>query len=124
VARKLITSLFIALTLLPTASASLTEVRQDFLNQTATLLSTSVMTAPTADGSYLVTVYLDQPSGGTVSATIAWTDENGNPQQFPVLGGSAWFAVRLKANTTITVATTGTVTGSYNLFVTGVGFWN
>src|SRR4029077_5198214 len=45
---------------------------------------------PTADGSYLVTVYLDQPTGGTVSATIGWTDENGNAQQFPVLGGSAW----------------------------------
>jgi hypothetical protein len=112
------------LALLATASASLTEVRQDFLNQTAIFSSTSVMSAPTADGSYLVTVYLDQPAGGTVSATIGWTDENGNPQQFPVLGGSAWFAVRLKANTTLTVATTGTVSGSYNLFVAGVGFWN
>jgi hypothetical protein len=112
------------LALLAPASATLTEVRQDFLNQTATLPSTSVMTAPRADGSYLVTVYLDQPAGGTVSATIAWTDENGNQQQFPVLGGSAWFAVRLKANTTLTVATTGTVSGSYNLFVAGVGIWN
>jgi hypothetical protein len=110
--------------LLATASASLTEVRQDFLNQTAIFSSTSVMTAPTADGSYLVTVYLDQSAGGTVSATIGWTDENGNQQTFPVLGGSACFAVRLKANTSLTVSTTGTVSGSYNLFVTGVGFWN
>jgi hypothetical protein len=93
--------------LLATASASLTEVRQDFLNQTATFSSTSVMTAPTADGSYLVTVYLDQSAGGTVSATIGWTDENGNQQTFPVLGGSACFAVRLKANTSLTVSTTG-----------------
>jgi hypothetical protein len=107
-----------------TASASLTEVRQDFLNQTAIFSSTSVMSPPTADGSYLVTVYLDQPTGGTVSATIGWTDENGNAQQSPVLGGSAWFAVRLKANTSLTVATTGTVSGSYNLLVAGVGFWN
>jgi hypothetical protein len=103
-ARKSFAALIIVLALLATASASLTEVRQDFLNQTAIFSSTSVMSAPTADGSYLVTVYLDQPAGGTVSATIGWTDENGNPQQFPVLGGSAWFAVRLKANTTLTVA--------------------
>jgi hypothetical protein len=123
VARKLLASLIVVLTLLATANATLTEVRQDFLNQTATLPSTSVMTAPRADGSYLVTVYLDQPAAGTVSATIAWTDENGNQQRFPVLGGSAWFAVRLKANTTLTVATTGTVSGSYNLFVAGVGIW-
>ena len=123
-ARKSFASLILLLVLLATASASLTEVRQDFLNQTAIFSSTSVMSAPTADGSYLVTVYLDQPAGGTVSATIGWTDENGNPQQFPVLGGSAWFAVRLKANTALTVTTTGTVSGSYNLFVAGVGFWN
>jgi hypothetical protein len=124
VVRKLGTSLFVVFALLATANATLTEVRQDFLNQVATLPSTSVMTAPTADGSYLVTVYLDQPAGGTISATIAWEDENGNQQRFPVLGGLAWFAVRLKANTTITVATTGTVSGSYNLFVAGVGIWN
>jgi hypothetical protein len=124
VARKLLASSIIVLALLTTASASLTEVRQDFLNQTATFSSTSVMTAPTSDGSYLITVYLDQPAGGTVSATIGWTDENGNQQQFPVLGGSAWFAVRLKANTAVTVATTGTVSGTYNLFVDGMGFWN
>jgi hypothetical protein len=124
VARKSFASLILLLVLLATASASLTEVRQDFLNQTATFAPTSVMTAPTADGSYLVTVYLDQSAGGTVAATIGWTDENGNQQTFPVLGGSACFAVRLKANTSLTVSTTGTVSGSYNLFVTGVGFWN
>jgi hypothetical protein len=124
VARKSFASLIVVLALVATASASLTEVRQDFLNQTAIFSSTSVMSPPTADGSYLVTVYLDQPTGGTVSATIGWTDENGNAQQFPVLGGSAWFAVRLKANTSLTVATTGTVSGSYNLLVAGVGFWN
>lgn len=123
-ARKSFASLLLLLILLATASASLTEVRRDFLNQSTTFAPTSVMTAPTADGSYLVTVYLDQPAGGTVSATIGWTDENGNPQQFPVLGRSAWFAVRLTANTSLTVATTGTVSGSYNLFVAGAGFWN
>jgi hypothetical protein len=124
VARKSFASVIVVLVLLSTANASLTEIRQDFLNQTATFAPTGVMTAPTADGSYLITVYIDQPAGGTVSATIGWTDENGNPQQFPVLDGSACFAVRLKANTTLNVSTTGTVSGSYNLFVAGVGFWN
>lgn len=56
-ARKSFASLILLLVLLATASASLTEVRQDFLNQTATFASTSVMTAPTSDGSYLITVY-------------------------------------------------------------------
>ena len=49
-ARKSFASLILLLVLLATASASLTEVRQDFLNQTATFAPTSVMTAPTADG--------------------------------------------------------------------------
>jgi len=107
-----------------TASASLTEVRQDFLSQTATFAATDVMSAPAADGSYLISVYLDQPVGGTVGATIAWTDENGATQRYQALGGTAVFAVRLQAGTTLTVATSGTVKGSYNLFIDGVGFWN
>jgi len=116
---------FIAIVaLLATANASLTEVRHDFLNQTKIFSATSVMTAPSADGSYLITVYLDQPAGGTVVAFLAWTDENGAPQQYQAFGGSAVFAVRLQAGTALIVQTAGTVNGSYNLLVDGVGFWN
>ena len=122
--RKSFASSLAVLALLATANASLTEVRHDFLNQTETFSATSVMTAPSADGSYLMTVYLDQPLGGTVAATIAWIDENGAPQQYQVFGGTGVFAVRLQAGTTLTVQTAGTVSGSYNLFVDGVGFWN
>jgi len=115
----------ILLFILPAAAtASLTEVRQDFLQQTATFSATPVMAAPAADGSYLISVYLDQPVGGTVGATIAWTDENGAARQYQVLGGTGVFAVRLMAGTTLTVATSGTVEGSYNLFIDGMGFWN
>jgi hypothetical protein len=123
-ARKLFVPLIAVLALLAPASASLTEVRRDFLHQTATFSATSVMTAPSADGSYLITVYLDQPIGGTVAATIAWTDENGHQLHYQAFGGSAVFAVRVQAGTTLTVQTAGTVNGSYNLFVDGVGFWN
>lgn len=123
-ARKVFAVLILLLVLLAPASASLTEIRHDFLNQTATLAATNVMTAPAADGSYLIVAYLDQPAGGTVAATIAWTDENGAAQQYLAFGGTAVFAVRLQAGTALTVATSGTVSGSYNLFVDGVGFWN
>jgi hypothetical protein len=122
--RKSFLSFLAILALLATAGASLTEVRQDFLDQTEIFSATSVMTSPSADGSYLITVYLDQPAGGTVSAFIAWTDENGAPQQYQAFDGSGVFAVRLQAGTALTVATSGTVQGSYNLFVDGVGFWN
>ena len=122
--RKSLASFLVVLALLATASASLTEVRRDFLNQTATFSATNVMTAPTADGSYFITVYLDQPVGGTVAATIAWIDENGSPQQYQVFSGTGVFAVRLQAGTTLTVQTAGSVSGTYNLFVDGVGFWN
>lgn len=123
-ARKFLALPILLLALLAPASASLTEIRQDFLNQTATFAATNVMTSPAADGSYMIVVYLDQPAGGTVAATIAWTDENGAPQRYLAFGGSAVFAVRLQAGTGLTVATSGTVSGSYNLFVDGVGFWN
>jgi hypothetical protein len=123
-ARKLSVLLIALLTLLTAARASLTQIRKDFLHQTATFPATSVMTAPTADGSYLISVYLDQPGGGTVAATVTWTDENGKLLHYQAFGGSAIFAVRLQAGTTLTVATAGAVNGSYNLFVDGVGFWN
>ena len=122
--RRFLALLIPVCALLATANASLTEIRQDFLNQTATFSATDVMSAPSADGSYLITVYLDQPTGGTVTATIAWTDENGAVQQYQAFGGTAVFAVRLLAGTNLSVATSGTVNGSYNLFVDGVGFWN
>jgi hypothetical protein len=122
--RKSFASAVAVLVLLATANASLTEVRHDFLNQTKTFSATSVMTAPSADGSYLIAVYLDQPVEGTVAATIAWTDENGHALQYQAFNGSAVFAVRLQAGTTLTVQTSGAVNGSYNLFVDGVGFWN
>lgn len=123
-ARKSLVSFMAVLALLATASASLTEIRKDFLNRTATFGATKVMTAPSADGSYLITVYLDQPAGGTVAATIAWTDENGHQLHYQAFGGSDVFAVRVQAGTTLTVQTAGTANGSYNLFVDGVGFWN
>jgi hypothetical protein len=122
--RRSLAPLIAVLVLLATANASLTEVRKDFLNQTATFPATSVMTAPTADGSYLVMAYVDQPAGGTVFATLRWTDENGELQHFQVFGGSAVFSIRLQAGAALTIETAGTVNGSYNLLVNGVGFWN
>jgi hypothetical protein len=105
-----------------TAHAALTEIRKDFPHQTKLLAPTAIMKAPSADGSYMVAVYLDQPLGGTVVASLSWTDESGDLQQETV-SSQASYAIRVKANTAPVVATTGTVNGSYNLYVIGFGFW-
>jgi hypothetical protein len=114
----------------PTAWAGLTHVGRDFVNQTAAFAATSVMTSPTANGSYLMSMLINQPAGstGNVFATLRWTDEQG--PQFRTLTlfnnnlpqGST-FPIRVLAGTAVTVETGGMVGTSYDLFVHGVGFW-
>ena len=61
------------------ASASLTEIRQNFFNQTANLAATPIMTAPTADASYLIAIY-ESVGSAAATPTLRWTDENAVPQ--------------------------------------------
>jgi hypothetical protein len=110
------------------AHAAVSEIRKDFLKQTALLPATPFISAPGATGSYLVCVYLDQPGAeNELSAVLRWTDENSLPQNFtfsaaagPISGCNP---IRNLAGKAPTIETDGAYPGSYELFVTGFGFW-
>jgi hypothetical protein len=111
-----------------TAHAAITEIRKDFLNQTSLLSATKVISAPAATANYLVCVYLDQPgSENGMSAVLRWTDENTLPQSFTFSALSGYVSgcnpIRNHAGTAPTIETDGTYPGTYELFVTGFGFW-
>ncbi len=124
--------LFTILTLLVlfaiTASAAITEIRKDFLNQTSLLSATPFISAPAATANYLVCVYLDQPgSENSMTAVLRWTDENTQAQSFTFSApaGSVNYCnpIRNLAGTAPTIETNGAYPGTYELFVTGFGFW-
>jgi hypothetical protein len=124
--------LFSALTLLVllpiAAHAAITEVRKDFLNQTSLLPATNFVSAPSATASYLVCVYLAQPgSANSMSAVLRWKDENNLRQSFTFSApaGPVNFCnpIRNRAKTAPTIETNGAYPGTYELFVTGFGFW-
>jgi len=124
-------SLLIALVFVITlqANAELTRVAKDFINQTKTFAATKVMASPTANGSYLMCLWFNQPSGstGNLVATLKWTDEQGAHSRNLALSGSvpqsSVFPIRVLAKSAVTVQTSGTVGASYDLFVRGIGFW-
>lgn len=112
------------------ADARLTSVAKDFVNRTKTFSATRVMVPPTANGSYLMSMFLNQPaaSEGTVVATLRWTDEQGPQSRSLALSGNSLpqgtaFPIRVVAHTPVTLETSGTVGTSYDCFVRGVGFW-
>lgn len=130
--KRLFAALSFALLLAMTipARAVVSEIRKDFLNLTALLPATQFISAPGATGSYLVCVYLAQPlfeGKNEMSAVLRWTDENNQPQSFtfaapsgPVNGCNP---IRNLGGTAPTIETDGAYPGSYQLFVTGFGFW-
>ena len=126
---RLVAVLSLLVAVLP-AHAGLTRVAKDFVNQTAVFSAIAVMTPPASDGSYLMSMFINQPpkSKGAVVATLRWTDEQG--AQSTILGlhdnnlpQGTVFPIRVVAHSAVTVETSGTVGASYDLFVRGVGFW-
>jgi len=112
------------------AHAAVSEIDKDFLNQTSLLAPTPFLTAPLATANYLVCVYLDQPGSdneNAMSAVLRWTDENSLPQSFTFSAPSGPInycnPIRNLAGTAPTIETDGACPGSYDLFVTGFGFW-
>ncbi len=122
-------------------SASVTEIRQDFFNQRANLSATAIMSAPTGDASYLISVY-ESTTSCAIVPTLRWIDENGvarsqqgiiGPASLGVDGGlevgncylSLLAKVRVHAKTTPTVETDGdnNYRFVYSLYVSGLGFW-
>ena len=112
------------------ASASITEIRTNFFNRTTNLPASPIMTAPTGDASYLISVYESTKSCAIVPV-LRWTDENGiaRSQQGSVgAGGNCYLSllanIRVQAATRPTIETSGDDNGSsYSLYVSGLGFW-
>ena len=112
------------------ATARLTDIAKDFVNRTTVFSATRVMAPPTASGSYLMSLYIDQPTTvmGNITATLRWTDEQGPQSQSLALLNNGLpqgiaFPIRVVANTRVTVEIKGIVGTSYDLFVRGIGFW-
>ena len=128
------------LALCGSGSASVTEIRKDFFNRTTDLPATAIMSAPTGDASYLISVY-ESTTSCAVVPTLRWTDENGvarsqqgsiGPASTGVEGGlgvgncyiSLLAKLRVHADTTPTVETDGDDNRFlYSLYVSGLGFW-
>lgn len=116
------------------AAAGISEIKADFMNQTAALAPTKIFAAGgvgSADGSYLVCVYLEQANPGTMTATLAWTDENGNPQSTSPANNTGAIAnyatgctlIRNHGGTAATIAVDGAPAEDYSVHVAGFGFW-
>ncbi len=112
-------------------SASITEIRKDFFNRTTNLPAAAIMSAPTGDASYFISVY-ESTKSCTIVPVLRWTDENGAGQsQAGTVGPgtancylSLVADIRVLAKTKPTIETTGDTDASeYSLYVSGLGFW-
>jgi hypothetical protein len=132
--RRIGSSAIMLMALLACASAAhagISEIYANFPKQTAALLATPILKAPASDANYLVCVYLEQPNPSTMTATLSWTDENGNSQGFSpanVAGtyssyGMMCQSIRNHRGTAPAVAVAGTPSSNYGVFVSGFGFW-
>lgn len=128
--------LIVAVLLTTTVHASLSEIKEDFLNQTTLLPATQLLTPGASAGSYWICVYVSQPhsvsnNGSYVpmTAVLRWTDENGKSQSQSASSAVddsfqyCYSLIRNRALTAPTIGTDGAVSGPYNLFVIGLGFW-
>jgi hypothetical protein len=112
------------------ASASVTEVRKDFFNRTTNLHATAIMSAPTGDASYLISVY-ESTTSCAIVPVLRWIDENGIARSQPGSAGSGVNCylsllanIRVQAKTRPTIETGGDDSGfNYSLYVAGLGFW-
>jgi hypothetical protein len=111
-------------------SGYFSEIKAEFTKQTALLPPSPILTPGPNNGSYLICAYVSQVPSDTVGANLNWTDESGNAETAVLVsapesgetGGCA--AIRNKANTTPTIEATGFYSAQYDIYVTGLGFWN
>jgi hypothetical protein len=117
-------------------SASVTEIRHNFLSQVRDLTPHTIMLAPAGDASYLISVYESTVSCG-ILPTLRWTDENGvarsqqgvvGPPSIELPAGNCYVSLlaklRVHANTAPTIETNGDNNRlTYSLYVSGLGFW-
>jgi len=94
---------------------------RDFTSQTANFTATNIATTPAA-GFYTVQVYgaADNLLGGAITITLAWTDPVQAQTATAVIAATAGSIVTMNlpvqvASGSITVATTGYITGTYEV---------
>jgi hypothetical protein len=102
------------------SSAGITEIKTDFVNRTGPFGPSPVFTTGSANGNYMLCVGFDSATP-PVTATLAWTDENGNPRKWSP-GAQNCTALRNRAGATVYVSTSGSF-GNYSLGVFGFGLW-
>jgi len=102
--------------------AGITEIKTDFVNQVGPFGPAAVFTVgPAANGNYVLCVGFDSPEP-PVAATLQWTDENGNQQQWSPSASQPCTALRVLAGATVYVSTNGSA-GNYSMGVYGFGLW-
>ena len=133
--RRILSSALLVMAMLATARAGISEIKAEFLNRTAALSPTAILTAPGSDANYLLCLYLEEPgSAAAMTGTLSWTDENGNSQSFtptnvqnidglPNWSASGCTLARVLANTNLNLAVSGTPTPKYSVSAGGFGLW-
>jgi hypothetical protein len=113
---------------LAAASASITEIRKDFLNETSPIPATPIMAMPAANATYLICVTAGDVQTTAPATILRWTDENGQFRNFSYSTKNGvpngCHLIRNQAETAPTLETTGIYSGFYNLFAFGFGFWS
>jgi hypothetical protein len=127
--RKLLSSfaaLAVVLALTTFAPAAISEIYAGFPNHTGLLPPTPILTAPTANATYLIFVSLTAANGEPVLVHLTWNDPNGGLTGASYEEGYAMI-MHVAAGTAPMVSTScgdeGTCIFPYNLFVTGFGLW-
>lgn len=129
--RKLLSSfalLAFVLALTTFASAALSEIYAGFPNRTGLLPPTPILTAPTANATYLIFASISTSYKEPVVVQFTWDDPNGGAYSGNAVYWEGYpLLMHVAAGTTPTVATTcgseGACIFPYNLFVTGFGLW-
>lgn len=80
-------------------------LEKDFVNQTADISTTTLYT-PSADGNYIVTVYI---VGGSSTAALSWNDGSSTLTRYiyPGVSAGAIQAIRATSGNAITISTSG-----------------
>jgi len=118
--------LVIMLALRTFAAAGLSEIYAGFPNHTGVLPPAPILTAPTANATYLIFASLISANGEPITAHFTWSDPDGGVTEAAYYEGYP-LIMRVAAGTAPMVSTIcaeeGVCIFPYNLFVTGFGLW-
>lgn len=110
------------------APAAISEIFAGFPNHTGLLPPTPILTAPTANATYLIFASISTRYSEPVVVQFTWDDPDGGPYSGNAIYSEGYpLLMHVAAGTAPTVTTTCGTEGEcifpYNLFVTGFGLW-